>query len=304
MSSYEDEIYGLNSKDREDKNAKIINEFKAFLKLNNSVYATFSGVKNEIDSILNNIITVDEAEYYQKSFPTFFEHLKNIKADLSFFPEYTFAPEYQKLIDKHYTFIMRDMTLAEAETSKSKMLQLLKENKSDLPNYIEKKKKSEDLKFIFEFPTILCEIINKITNEDDINPFDLYIDGRCGYVNILNHIDYKNNILEWVSQSYSIYYDNGIKLEVSRDRIFQSIDILGVFNSQIFFSNFANGFEIGRSKEPTIVFERNGIVKHLSDNRISEEKFNEKLHNLIKQFEYHRKNLLFEDVYDFYIKRN
>ncbi|UPQ79330.1 hypothetical protein M0M57_00480 [Flavobacterium azooxidireducens] len=136
MDNYEDLINGLNSQDREVKNSKIINEFKAFLKLNNSVYNTFAGVKAEIDNILNNPISVDEAEYYHKLFPSFFVHLKNIKADLSFFPEYTFVPEYQKLIDKHYTFIMRDMTLAETETSRNKILQLLEENKQQLPNYL------------------------------------------------------------------------------------------------------------------------------------------------------------------------
>lgn len=136
MDNYNDFVNGINSQDREDKNSKIINEFKAFLKLNNSVYNTFAGVKAEIDNILNNPISVDQADYYQKLFPSFFVHLKNIKADLSFFPEYTFVPECQKLIDKHYTFIMREMTLAEAETSRNKILQLLEENKQQLPNYL------------------------------------------------------------------------------------------------------------------------------------------------------------------------
>lgn len=135
MDNYNDFVNGINSQDREDNNNKIINEFKAFLKLNTSVYNTFTGVKAEIDNILNIPISVDEAEYYQKLFPSFFVHLKNIKADLSFFPEYTFVPEYQNIIDKHYTFIMRDMTLAEAETTRQRMLQLLEENKQQLPNY-------------------------------------------------------------------------------------------------------------------------------------------------------------------------
>jgi len=182
MDNYEDFLKGINSQDREDKNSKIINEFKAFLKLNASVYNTFAGVKAEIDNILNNPISVDEAEYYQKLFPSFFEHLKDIKADLSFFPEYTFVPEYQNLIDKHYKFIMRDMTLAEAETTRQRMLQLLEENKQQLPNYfrsleVEKQRiaQEEDIKIntkrVLEFPD---NIVNLIKNHIKSKPIPNY----------------------------------------------------------------------------------------------------------------------------------
>jgi len=261
MDNYDDFLNGINSQDREEKNTKIINEFKAFLKLNSSVYNTFAGVKAEIENILNNSISADEAEYYQKLFPSFFVHLKNIKADLSFFPEYTFVPEYKNIIDKHYTFIMRDMTLAEAETSRQRMLQLLEENKNKVLNPpVNKPTTKEKTKLHYNINDIIEQIVDIIIGEDcEFNT--LKIEPNVAHFELNSifyvHDNYWENRLDSWTNEYKKeltgvkYYDLETKVKFSID-----------FRHITGYCNFENRFSIIGSN--ALIKEKGGFSKELN----------------------------------------
>ena len=238
MDNYEDSLKEINSQDREEKSTKIVNEFKAFLKLNKSVYNSFEGVKTEIGTILNDDISLDEAEYYHKLFLNYFENLKQLKADLNLISEYTFVPEYQKLIDKQYTFIISDVTLSESETARKKMFQLLEENK----NTINKPTIKEAVRIHYKIDDVIEQIANIIIAEDSEIEIKK-IESHIVHFEINNFYYCHDNYWESNLNSWTNQYEN-------QQTGFQSYDLKTIVKFRVDFrqiteyKNFENRFSI------------------------------------------------------------